>query len=332
MKAIVLHGINEPLILQEVETPQAGKGEVVVKIKAASFNRRDWWIQKGQYAGLKFPIILGSDGSGIVEETGEGVDNNWKGKEVVIYPCFNWGNDERFQSKNFSIVGLPENGTFAEYIKVPVENLFPKPVHLSFEEAATLPVAGVTAFRALFFKGQLHSSDKVLITGIGGGAAVFALQWALSAGAEVYVTSGSEEKINKAIEMGAKAGVNYKDKDWHEQLKSKAGSFDIIIDSSLGDGFARFVELASPGARIVFYGGTAGNIPALNGRSVFWKQITILGTTCGSPKDFADMLSFVEQHRIHPVIDAVYPFEQAEEAMCEMNAGCRKFGKTVLSW
>ena len=127
MEAVVLSGINEPLVIQDVSMPVLEAGEALVRIKAAAFNRRDYWIQKGQYAGLKFPIILGSDGAGIVEEVFSDVDQPWLAEEVIINPSLNWGENERFQSAAFSILGLPENGTFAEYVKVKVDSLFPKP-------------------------------------------------------------------------------------------------------------------------------------------------------------------------------------------------------------
>lgn len=209
MKAIVLHGVKEPLILRDVPIPQLNSQEALVRIKAAAFNRRDWWIQQGQYAGLKFPIIPGSDGAGIVESVGAGVDSTWVGKAVIINPSINWGANEAFQQKTSSILGLPEDGTFAEYVRVPVENLHEKPQHLSFAEAAALPLGGLTAYRSLFTRANLMAGEKVLIIGIGGGVASFALQFAMHAGASVYVTSGNPVKIEQAITLGAGGGVLY---------------------------------------------------------------------------------------------------------------------------
>lgn len=330
MKAAVLNGINEPLVIEDVEIPALTSGEVLVKLKAASLNKRDWWIQKGQYAGLRFPVIVGSDGAGTVESVGENVDHTLLGKETVIYFMDNWGNDERFQSKEATLLGLPANGCLAEYVKVKTEQVFSKPRNLSFEQTAALPVAGVTAYRALFTRGDCKRGDKVLVSGVGGGAGTFALQFAVAAGAEVWVTSGAEEKINKAVALGAKGGVNYKSENWDNTLLEQAGEFDIIIDSALGDGFAKLAGLAARGGRLVFFGGTNGNIPPLNGRPVFWKQISILGTTGGSPKDFADMLFFIEEKNIHPVIDEIFPLEEAEKAMRTMDTTDNKFGKIVI--
>jgi len=331
MKAIVLNAIEAPLTLEEVPVPQLAADEALVELKAAGINKRDWWISKGQYAGLKFPIILGSDGSGVVKSIGSDLPESWKSQEVIIYPAMGWGTSETHQEKSFQILGLPANGCFAQYVKVKSDMLYPKPAYLDFTQAAAFPVAGLTAFRALFIRGGWQKGEKVLISGVGGGAGTFALQYAVAAGAQVWVTSGSDDKLEKAVALGASGGVNYKKQGWAEELQNSAGNFDVIIDSALGEGFADLVSLAGPGGRIVFFGGTAGNIPPLNGRPVFWKQISIFGTTMGSPKDFEQMLSFIQDHEIQPVIDEVYPLEQAQQAMERMGQGGSKFGKMVLT-
>ncbi|SKB50075.1 NADPH:quinone reductase [Parapedobacter luteus] len=329
MKAIVLDGIKKTLVWMEVPIPKLEKGEALVRTKAAAFNRRDWWIQQGQYAGLKFPIILGSDGAGIVEAVAGDAGQAWIGKEVIINPSIAWGDREAVQQKAFHILGLPQDGTFAQYVRVPVENLHEKPRHLTFEEAAALPLGGLTAYRALFRRAELKAGDKVLVVGVGGGVATFALQLAVHAGADAYVTSSKVSKIERAMALGAKGGVRYTDDGWSETLKEKVGGFDVIVDSALGDGFAHYLDLANPGGRIVFFGGTAGNIPELNGRQIFWKQLSLLGTTMGSPTDFRNMLEFVEHHQIKPVIDSVHPIQEAEEAIRKMTESSQ-FGKIVL--
>ncbi|WP_295673473.1 zinc-binding dehydrogenase [uncultured Mucilaginibacter sp.] len=329
MKAIVLKGADQPLVLKEVEKPTLNAGEVLVKIVAAALNRRDYWITIGKYAGIKYPSILGSDGAGIVAEVGNNADEHWIGKEVIINPSQDWGDHAEYQGKDFKILGLPENGTFAEYVKVRTEFLHAKPTHLDWEQAAALPLAGLTAFRALFTKGKAKKGDKVLISGVGSGTGTFALTWAVAAGCQVFVTSRSEEKIEKAIQLGASAGVSYNAPDWPEQLQQLAGGFDVIIDSALGDGFARFLDISNPGCRIVFFGGTAGNVPELNGRKIFWKQLQILGTTMGTKEEFKEMVDFVNKHRLVPVIDEVFPMVEAEKAVQKM-AESPQFGKIVL--
>ncbi|BAU52200.1 zinc-binding dehydrogenase [Mucilaginibacter gotjawali] len=329
MKAIVLEGAGQPLVLKKVEKPILNAGEVLVKIKAAALNRRDYWITIGKYAGIKYPSILGSDGAGIVAEVGNRADEHWIGREVIINPSHDWGDHPEYQGKDFKILGLPENGTFAEYVKVSTEYLYAKPTHLDWEQAAALPLAGLTAYRALFTKGKAKKGDKVLISGVGSGTGTFALTWAFAAGCQVFVTSGSAEKIAKAMQLGASAGVNYHTPDWPEQLQQLAGGFDVIVDSALGDGFARFLDISDPGCRIVFFGGTAGNVPELNGRKIFWKQLQILGTTMGTKEEFKAMVDFVNEHRLVPVIDEVFPMVDAEKAVQKM-AESPQFGKIVL--
>jgi NADPH:quinone reductase-like Zn-dependent oxidoreductase len=329
MKAVVLEAADKPLVLKEVEKPELQAGEVLVQIKAAALNRRDYWIVTGNYAGIKYPSILGSDGSGIVAEVGSDADKEWLNKEVIINPCHNWGSLTEYQNREFTILGLPEDGTFAEYVKVKAEYLYPKTAHLSWEQAAALPLAGLTTFRALFTKGKAKKGDKVLITGVGGGTGTFALQWAVAAGCQVFVTSGSGEKIERARQLGACAGVNYKAQDWAQELQHLAGGFDVIIDSALGKDFDKLLDISNPGARIVIFGGTAGNIPPLNGRKIFWKQLQLLGTTMGSPDDFKAMIDFVNEHKIIPVIDEVFPLAQAQKAVNKME-NSSQFGKIVL--
>jgi zinc-binding alcohol dehydrogenase/oxidoreductase len=329
MKANVLEAPDKPLTWKEVAKPMLAPGKVLVKIKAAGLNRRDYWISIGKYAGLKYPVILGSDGTGIVTEVGEGVDEAWLDKEVVIHPGSNWGDDENFQGKDFKILGLPDDGTLAEYVKISAEYLYPKPAYLNWEQAAAFPLAGVTAYRALFVKANIKKGDTVLISGVGGGTGVFALQWAVAAGCRVFVTSGSGDKIERARQLGALAGVNYKAQDWAEELQHLSGGFDVIIDSALGEGFAKFSDLCKPGGRIVFFGGTAGDIPAINGRKIFWKQLQILGTTLGTAADFKAMLAFMEQHQIVPVIDEVFPLSDAQQAIEKMGASTQ-FGNIIL--
>jgi len=329
MKAVVLEGAERPLILKEVDKPALKAGEVLVKIKAAALNRRDYWITVGQYAGIKYPSILGSDGAGVVAEAADDADKHWIGREVIINPSHDWGSHPEFQSKEFKILGLPEDGTFAEYVRVRAEYLHDKPGHLSWEQAAALPLAGLTAYRALFTKGKAAKGDHVLITGAGSGTGSFAIQFAHAAGCHVFVTSGSGAKIEQARQLGAAAGVNYKAQDWAEQLQHLSGGFDVIIDSALGEGFAKLPDICKPGARIVFFGGTAGNIPELNGRKIFWKQLQLLGTTMGTPEEFAAMVSFVNEHQLVPVIDEIFALADAEKAIRKMEHSSQ-FGKIIL--
>ncbi|MBP6507399.1 MAG: zinc-binding dehydrogenase [Opitutaceae bacterium] len=320
MRAILLTAVNQ-LEVADVPAPVAVAGEVVVSIRAAALNHRDVWIKLGQYAGLKWPCRPGSDGAGVVVSG----DATWQNREVMINPAFDWGASEHAQGSGFNILGLPRDGTLAEQIAVPAGQLVAKPAHLSWEEAAALPLAGLTAYRALFSRARVRAGERVLITGIGGGVALFALQFAVAHGAEVWVTSSSADKINRAVALGAKGGFDYTQAGWAKA----AGLFDVIVDGAGGDGFEALIDIAAPGGRIVSYGATRGNPAGFTMRKVFWRQISVLGTTMGSPVDWTAMVKFVAQHQIKPVVSDVFPMERAGEAFALMERG-GQFGKIVV--
>jgi NADPH:quinone reductase-like Zn-dependent oxidoreductase len=332
MKAIVLRSIGGPelLSLEEAPDPVPGAGEVVVQLKAAALNHRDVWIRTGKYAGIMLPIIPGSDGAGTVSSVGAGVDISLIGHEVIINPAMQWGPSTRYQGGQFQILGLPQNGTYAEYVKVPVENIFPKPKWLSFQEAAAVPLAGVTAYRATVTRAQVSAGETVVITGIGGGVATFALMIAKQRHARVFVTSGSDTKLERAAALGADGGVNYKNSTWVKELAAKAGYVDVVIDGAGGAVFDSALDLLSPGGRIAIYGATAGPVHELQVRRIFWKQLTVLGSTMGSPHDFEEMLSLFGKDGLRPVIDSVHPLERATDAHRRMEEH-EQFGKIVLA-
>lgn len=328
MKAVRLTGINT-LAIDDAPKPAARAGEVVVRLQAAALNHRDVWIKRGEYAGVKFPLIPGSDGAGIVSDVGPDVDPAWLENEVIINPGMDWGHHERAQEPRFTILGLPHDGTFAEFVAVPVSQVAPKPPHLNWEEAAALPLAGLTAYRALFSRAGLRAHEKILITGIGAGTALFALQFALAAGAVPFVTSSSPDKLEKAHQLGARHGTLYSLPSWAKPFGAEYGPFDVILDSAGGSGFSDLVDLCAPGGRIVFFGATRGNPHELATRKIFWKQLSLLGTTMGSPADFAAMTEFVTRHAIHPVVSATYDLADVNKAFELMENG-GQFGKIVL--
>lgn len=330
MKAMVLVGADKSLEYKEVDKPALGPGEVLVQVKAAALNRRDYWISIGKYAGIKYPTILGSDGAGVVVEVADDAGQEWIGKEVIINPGQNFGDHADYQGPEFKILGLPDDGTLAEYVKVKAEDIYAKPAHLTFEQAAALPLAGLTTYRALFTKGRAKAGNKVLVVGAGAGTGTYAVQFAVAAGCQVFVTSGTSEKIDRARQLGAAAGVNYKAQDWAEELKHLSGGFDVVIDSALGKDFAKIPDICNPGARIIFFGATAGGIPELNPRTIFMKQIQLMGTMMGSPDDFANMLKLVNEHQIVPVVDEVFPLAEAQKAVDKMGTSSQ-FGKLVIS-
>ncbi|GGJ93545.1 alcohol dehydrogenase [Lentibacillus kapialis] len=331
MKAIVLKEAEGPekVCYEEVDRPKPKSGEVLVKLKYAALNRRDFFITKGLYPKMKLPSILGADGAGEIVELGANTDKLEPGMEVVINPGLNWGRKEEYSSSDFNILGMPVDGTYAQYVSVPAENIYKKPQHLAWQEAASLPLAGVTAYRSLFTRGQVKQGENVLIPGIGSGVALFALQMAVAAGANVYVTSSSEEKIKHAKRLGAVDGVNYRSKDWDKQLRNQVGSFELIIDGVGGPSFNQFIKVISPGGRIVSFGATTGPVPELVLPRMFFKNMDIRGTTMGSPEDFSRLLDLYTSHQLQPVVDQSFPLEQTAKALNYMDEGT-SFGKIVL--
>ena len=328
MNAIVLDGIGLPLALREVPEPVPAAGEARVQIKAAALNHRDWWIQKGQYAGLKFPCILGSDGCGILVDNIPGISS---GQEVILNPALAWGSSNQVQAKSFHILGLPTQGTFAEYIAIPTKNIAQKPKHLSSEQAAALPLAGLTAYRATISRGQAAKGKRILINGIGGGVALFALKFALAVGAEVWVTSGKQEKIDKALDMGASGGTLYTQPNWGKKWAKEGILFDLVVDGAGGNVFNQLIEVAAPGGIITTYGGTQGPVNELFMQKIFYKQLSILGCTMGSPAEFAQMLDLVNEHKIIPVVSTALSMEEAEQGI-RLIDNATQFGKIVLKW
>jgi zinc-binding alcohol dehydrogenase/oxidoreductase len=330
MKAVLFKGRDFPVTVEDVKKPKPVKDQVLIKLKYAALNHRDLWIIQEQAQQFPNGIVLGSDGVGVIEDVGEDADPLLVGGEVVINPSLDWGTNPVVQGDSFRILGFPDNGTFAEYIVISKKYIFEKPEHLSFAESAAVPLSALTAYRALFSKARLRAKEKVLITGVGGGAALWVLQFAVAYQARVYITSGSDEKIERAIKLGAIAGFNYKQDDWATKAqKESGGGFDIIIDSAGGDHFSKLIELSMPGGRIVNFGRTAGNISEINTRLLYWKQLSILGTTMGTRDEFLSMLDFLESRNIKPVIDKTFPLSEFDHARARMESG-EQFGKIIL--
>jgi zinc-binding alcohol dehydrogenase/oxidoreductase len=335
MQAIVLRDLGGPenLKLDTVRDPQPGPGEVVVRLKAAALNHRDIWIRRGLYAGIKLPVILGSDGAGTVSAVGPSADSKLLGREVVINPGLDWGHDERVQGPQFRILGLPDDGTYAEIVKVPASAVHPKPAGWSWEESAALPLAGLTAYRAVVTRAQVGAGDRVLVTGIGGGVSQFAVQIARARGARtIVVTSGDDEKLARAKQqLGVDGGVNYRTGDWAKEVVKLCGGDgpDVVIDSVGGETLGRAIDITRPGGRLVTYGATTGPVPQVEARRIFWKQLSLLGSTMGTPKEFAAMLEMFSKGKARPIVDATYSLGDAGAAHKRMEEAAQ-FGKIVL--
>ncbi len=320
MKAVVFESMEKGATYNEdFKHPEIPDGFVEISLKAAALNKRDDFIIKGLYPGLKPNVILGSDGCGIYED-----------RPVVFDPGINWGESQEYQSPDYHILGMPQHGTLSDKVAVPKSNITSKPNHLDFIQAAALPLAGLTAYRALFSRGRLKPAQKVLISGGGGGVALFCNQFAIASGARVFSTTGSEDKKSRLLKMGLEGVVNYNEKSWAEDFSSEFGTVDLVIDSAGGDGFHRLINLLNPGGTLVTYGGTLGQSDNISPQVIFWKQLNIKGSTMGSPQDFKDMIRFVEQHQIVPVVDRVFPLSDFDKAIERLRSKDH-FGKIVLT-
>ncbi len=330
MRAAVLHRTNESLSIDELPEPLAPEGGVVVRLRAAALNHRDSWIRRDQYGRLRLPCVLGSDGAGEICAVGAGVDGTWMGRRVIIHPSHTWGSDARAQGKEFLILGMPEQGTLAENIALPLSRVEPLPEHLSFREGAALALAGLTAYRAVVSRGELRAGEHVLISGIGGGVATLALVIARALGAIISVTSSSAEKLAAAKSLGASFGANYTTPNWEKELVAQAGRAPtLIIDGAGGDGLNALISCAAPGGRIVLYGATRGVPRAADLHRLFFKQLDLRGTTMGTGDEFRSLVALFAREQLRPVIDQAFPLERINDAMALMEASTQ-MGKIVI--
>lgn len=341
MKAAVIqeHGGVDKLRIEKVPEPKFAEDEVVLKVHSAGLNHLDIWIRKGR-GGLKLPKphILGSDAAGVVVAAGANVKGVTVGDEVILNPGLNCGfceycnRGEQSECISFGIVGMTRPGTFAEQVAVPSCNVFPKPSHMSFNEAGAFVLSHLTAWRMLMTRAQLKPGQTVLIHGIGGGVALSALQLAKLAGAEVIVTSSSDEKLDRAGQVGADYIINYKTVDDVAQCVKDVTSgigIDIVIDTVGAATWPIDFSAVRRGGKIVLCGVTSDAEAVTNLRTLYWKQLTILGSTMGSNEDFRQMLKAITTAKLKPVIDSVAKLEKIKDATGKMEAG-EQFGKIVI--
>ncbi len=337
MKALIHQGIKGLAGVNwvEVETPVPKSGEVRIQVQAMGLNHRD--LRVVDRHDLNSPaFILGSDGAGVVDAVGPGVVDWLPGDEVVIDPSLNWL-DGLYPPEDVAILGFPSNGTFAEYVVVPSGQIAAKPTHLSWEEAGVLPLAGLTAYRALFTRAQLQSGQMVLLPGVGGGVATFLLLFAKAAGARVAVTSRSPKKLERAKKLGADV-VLQSDGDWtmalreaaaSQTMESLAGRVDLIVDSVGPALWDKCLSVLKTGGTLVNFGLTTGNEVSLPLREFFFGHWNILGAAMGSHAEFLSMLTFVERHHIKPIIDKVFSLSDGSRALAYLAEGAQ-FGKVAL--
>lgn len=342
MRAIAISEQAGPASAQVVELPDPtpGSGEVVVKMRAAALNHLDLWTVSGDLGiPLDFPFILGADGAGQIHEVGPEVRGFPVGARVMINPGRSCGACERCRAgqqsecPSFEMMGEHVPGTLAELVTVPKSNVFPIPEALSYEDAAALGVTFITAYRMLFTQGTMSPGDWVLITGIGGGLALSAFQLARPVAGRVFVTSSSSEKLERALAMGADAGIDYSNEDVGKAVRKLTGKrgVDLVIDSAGGATLDASLRALRPGGTVVIAGATAGRTAEIDVRRLFWKQLRVVGSTMGSHQDVSDMLRLAAGNPdIRPLVDRVYPFEQTPEALQYLASG-RQFGKVVIA-
>ncbi|RMZ77037.1 hypothetical protein DV738_g4619, partial [Chaetothyriales sp. CBS 135597] len=306
--------VYHPLSLDEVPLPSATGTQVVVKIYAAALNHRDLFIRQSLYPGTAFGVPLLADGCGIVTAVGSQADKSWEGKRVVINPGTGWrdsleGPEEEGGYKILGGTKLYPNGTLQEYMLIDQSELEEAPHHLTAVEAAALPLTGLTAWRAVKIKCGVHNlkpGKNILVTGIGGGVALMALELARAAGANVWVTSSSEEKIKRAVQLGAAGGVNYKDENWDKKLlgllPKENKLIDAIVDGAGSDVVDKAAKIA--GGIISVYGMTVNPVMPFSMRAVL-KNIEVKGSTMGSRKEFKDMIDFISTNKARPVVSRV---------------------------
>jgi NADPH:quinone reductase-like Zn-dependent oxidoreductase len=340
MKAAVIHGHGnlDVLRVEDIEAPRPIPGEVVLKVLCAGLNHLDIWVRKGRPgAQLQMPHVLGSDAVGIVAVVGAGVESLKVGEQVIVNPALNCGHcefcrrGEQSTCLSFGIMGLSRPGTFAEQVVVPADNCYPRPPHLNDEEAGVLALTYVTAWRMLMTRAQLKPGEAVLIHGVGGGAALSSLQFAKLAGAEVFVTSSSDDKLSRARELGADHTLNYEKENvvkWIEHETSGRG-VDVAVDAVGAATWPLDFACVRKGGRVVLCGVTTGSKAESDLRALYWNQLTIMGSTMGSAEDFRQMLRAVTVNRVKPVVDEIFGLERVRDAMERMETG-GQFGKIAL--
>lgn len=323
MHAIVLSEFGGPKVLRPnaYPDPQQRPGWVTVELKAAALNWHDVLVRQGRY-NSPLPHVIGADGSGIRRDTGE---------PVVIIPSLHWGDRDDAPSSGWEILGDYVPGTYAQLVSVPEDCLAPKPAGYTWSQAAALPLVGLTTYRALFSRGRLNPDESMLIIGAGGGVATMAVQLASGVGASVTVTSSSQDKISRAVAIGAGGGVLHTAADWPEQARALSPSgtgFDLVLDP-VGR-WSESVQALRPGGRLVVLGANAAETAPMDVRKFYFGQYDLLGTTMGSPRDFAGLLTLIAEYGIEPpLIDKTFPLDEAARAHEHLEASTG-FGKTVL--
>ena len=326
------------LEVADLPVPEPGPKEVRVRLKAAALNHLDVWVRKGVASPkLPLPHVLGADGSGVVDAVGPGVEGFAPGDEVVINPGLSCGRCERCLAgednlcPRYQILGEHRHGTYAEYVVLPEANLAPKPKNLSFEEAAAIPLTFLTAWQMVVDKLGVRPGDDVLVMAAGSGVSVAAIQIAKLFGARVIATAGSEDKLRRAKALGADETVNYTHPDWPKEVRRLTGGkgADKVVDHTGALYFEGVIKATANGGRIAIAGASSGYEGTLPFAHVFYRQISILGSTMASKSRLFPILRFVEEGKLKPVVGQVLPLEAAAEGHRLLEERL-VFGKVVL--
>lgn len=323
MKAYVTE--EGQLKLKDMTAPTPGDDEVVVALKVAGLNRRDIAVPN-RIKDQKEPVILGSDGAGVIESVGKNVTEVSVGDEVIINPALRWEKNSDAPPAGFDILGMPDHGTITEKIVLAANQVEPKPEYLTWEESGVLALASLTGFRALFTKGKIQKGETLFVPGASSGVATYIIQFAKAAGARVIVTSRSEEKRKQAKSLGADLVLDTAS-DWVEELAGE--TIDLVIDSVGRATFNRSLEVLKQGGRMVVFGATTEDTVNLDIRAFFYGQYKLLGSTMGSREELKALLAFMEEHDIRPVVGHTFTLDEVEEAF-ELLRENNQFGKIAI--
>jgi zinc-binding alcohol dehydrogenase/oxidoreductase len=308
---------------EEVPDPVPAPGEVLIRLRAASLNHLDLWVRQGRPSVPK-PRILGADGAGLVEALGEGVGGFEPGDRVVINPGLAHGS-------RITVLGEHTDGTHAELVAVPVENVYRVPDGLGFEEASAFPLVFLTAYRMLVRKAQLAEDEWVLVWGAGGGVGTAAFSIAKALGARTIVTSSSGDKLARLRELGADAVLDHGEADVAAEVKKlTGGGADVVIEHVGEATWQASLQAARSGGRVVVCGATSGPNPPASLHRVWWKELTIYGSTMGTKEDFEGAYELVASGRARPIVDRVFPLAEARAAHERLERG-DQLGKIVLA-
>ena len=325
MLAARIHEDGGPDVLrvEEVPDPVAGPRQVLVRLRAASLNHLDVWVRKGLPSVPK-PRILGADGAGIVEALGDGVDGLEPGQRVVLNPGMEHGDV-------VTVVGEHCDGTHAELIAIDDAQVFPLDDSLSFEVAAAFPLVYETAYRMLVTRAAVRESEWALIWGIGGGVATAAFEICRALGLKTIVTSGSDDKLARAVEWGADVAVNHAKADVPAAVREATGKgVDVVVETVGEATWARSLAAVRSGGRVVVCGATSGPNPPAQLHRFWWKQLTVMGSTMGTRDDFLGAYELVRSGRVGVHVDRVFPLAEIRAAHERLEAG-EQLGKIVLS-